>query len=201
MKYKLVNISEAALQIDLFDPTRQRNNGSMRRVGPEVVLSLDKGVSADILPYFQGSLERAHASVKFSKDVLQHVANKYLHIHVCDDGNIPVDIDKLLQADGSRIVIETPVVVPIQHEDTTKPDLEISAVLAAQDQFEAVKRGEANSPVDPMPVKIAYTKYTKEDLMEMSRDDLVKLGNRRFNLKMDKFANKKKMIDTILGAQ
>jgi len=40
-------------------------------------------------------------------------------------------------------VIESPL-----REDSTVPNIEVSAILAAQDQFEAVKRGEANISVE-----------------------------------------------------
>jgi len=54
---------------------------------------------------------------------------------------------KVVLADGTRVV-------PVRAEDATKPAQEVSAVMAAQDAFEAKKMADEPTPKDPpMPKK------------------------------------------------
>lgn len=113
-------------------------------MGPVAAFSLKKGAAVDILPHFGGSIEKAHAAVKHSKDTLRALRPGVLHTHVCDDNGKPVDVEALL---GGKVVSKKEVPAkPKPSEDVTRPDVDTSAVMAAQDQFEAQKTGEANPP-------------------------------------------------------
>lgn len=92
MKYKLVNLSSGNLQINLYSPKKINHNcETLNRPGPVVALSLKKGNAVDILPYFDYSLEKAHESVCYSRDVLRLFGPATLAIFICDDDNKPVD--------------------------------------------------------------------------------------------------------------
>jgi len=83
------------------------------------------------------------------------------------------------------------------HKDQTKPDLDLSAVLAAQDQAEAKKKGEANEPekVEEKPT------YSEEELMAMSRKDLNKVAAKEFGVDdADKMPSKQAVIEAIFKA-
>jgi len=214
MKYMLVNVSDGGLQVDLHHPDRSYQRVKMHRMGPDVAINLPRGESKDILPFFDGSLERAHASVKHSRDILQLLKPHQLAIYVCDDAGNRVDIDKLFSVAGSDKPVETQKPKPVEppkvesvetqpaeqpkpaespKEDATKPDVELSEAIAAQDQFEAQKRGEANIPA-------TFKKYKLEDLKPMSKKELVKLA-KKLGVSIDMKQHQDDMIKTILGTQ
>ncbi|MGW8179797.1 MAG: hypothetical protein ACWGQW_13715, partial [bacterium] len=147
MKYMLVNVGPGGLQVDLHSPNPSYNKKNLHRPGPVVALSIPRGQSVDILPHFGGSVEKAHESVKFSRDALRLIKPNMLHTYVCDDDGKPIDMEKLFGIE--RAVTEedkkSPP-VPKPREDVTSPDMGQGAVLAAVDQHEAEAAGEANSP-------------------------------------------------------
>jgi hypothetical protein len=151
MKYMMVNISSGNIPVDLYTPGITHKNKSLHRVAPAVAISLKRGESVDILRYFGGSLEKAHAAIKHSGDVLKLLRPNQLSIYVCDDNNNRLDPEKLLSGvkpDKPAEVkpVETKPIV--KDVDITHPDMETSAVLAAQDAFEAKKSGELNDHKD-----------------------------------------------------
>jgi hypothetical protein len=97
MRYCLVNVSSGNLQIDLFSPDpvpyKQKN---LHRMSPTVAVSLPKGSSVDILKYFENSVEKAHAAVKHSVDVLKLVRPGVLSVRVLDDDGKEIDPDALM---------------------------------------------------------------------------------------------------------
>ena len=206
MRYMFVNANEGALQVDIHHPDKSTQRKKLHRMGPEVALCLGRGESVDILPYFEGSLELAHAAVKFSSDVVKTIRPDKLHIYVCDDSGEQIDVDKLLSDRASKtpIVSKVPetILIPAGRQpdeysvkpeaDTTKPAMEVAAVLAASDQFEAKKRGEANEPK-------TFKKYKREDLEHMNKKELMKIAN-KLGVMVDKNSTKEEMIDIIAGA-
>lgn len=64
----LVNVSGANLPVDLHNPTKCHKHATMNAYGPEVAIRLLSGQSVDILPYYNGSLEKAHAAIKYSRE-------------------------------------------------------------------------------------------------------------------------------------
>lgn len=151
MRYMLVNVSQGNLQVDLHSPDSNHNLQTLHRPGKVICLNVKRGDSVDLLPYFEGSVEAAHASVKYSRDVLQLLRPNIMHTYVCDDDGVPVEIDKLF---GKETVDEKPL------EDVTKPDMGQGAVLAAVDQHEAEMTGEANTP-EPMEAEDSKSKKKK----------------------------------------
>ena len=205
MRYMLVNVGSGSAQIDLHNPDKSYLRVKMHRLGADVALSIPRGESIDILPHFGGSLEKAHAAVKHSRDAMHLINPNMICVNVVDDAGNPIDVEKLLSVKGSEapvVVAPKPVAPPVappaappaKTEDATKPDVELSEAIAAQDQFEAAKRGEANAPK-------TYTKITREELDPLNKKDLIKLALKKFDLKIDKNASKEEMIDTILGVQ
>ena len=200
MRYMLVNVGSGSAQIDLHHPDKSYLRVKMHRLGADVALSIPRGESIDILPHFGGSLEKAHAAVKHSRDAMHLINPNLICVNVVDDAGNPIDVEKLLSVKGSEAPVVAPkpvappVAPPVRTEDATKPDVELSEAIAAQDQFEAAKRGEAN-------VAKTYTKITREELDALSKKDIVKLALKKLDLKIDKNASKEEMIDTILGVQ
>lgn len=188
----LVNVADGSVHVKLYDPNKPASG--IRRVAPVIALNIDRGTSVDILPYFNGSLEKAHASVKHSTDLLDHITTRRLIIHVSDDNNNTVDIDKILKEQEARKPVETVPPPKGNSTEITRPDLELAKVLATQDQFEASKRGDANPP---RPFK----KYTKPELDILTKSKLIRLANTKFGLKLDKRDTKEHIVDSILGAQ
>ena len=127
MKYKLVNVSGSTIQVDLYDPSVTQQVNRMRRTGPVAALRLNAGESVDILPHFGGSLEKAHASIKHSRQILGHLRPDRLTAFVCDDAGHEVNIERLLS--GISEVAETPVVetdsAPVEISTVIKSELEI----------------------------------------------------------------------------
>jgi hypothetical protein len=204
MRYMFVNANEGALQIDLHHPDKSTQRKKLHRMGPEVALCLGRGESVDILPYFGGSLELAHASVKFSSDVVKTIRPDKLQIYVCDDSGEQIDVEKLLSDKASKVPVapkvpETRLVPPgrqpeenAKPADITKPAMEVAEVLAANDQFEAKKRGEANEPK-------TFKKYRREDLEHMNKKELVKVAT-KLGIMVDKNSTKEELVDIIAGA-
>jgi len=188
MRYMLVNVSEGNLPIDLHHPDVSYQRAKMRRLGPDVAVSIPRGESIDILPHFKGSIERAHAAIKHSRDILKLLNPNQLHIYVCDDAGNRIDVDKLLSCEGS----EKPVDVT-HKDDTTRPDIELAQTLASQDQFEANKRGEANTPK-------TYIRYKVEDLEKLTKNQIVKLAKKEMNLTIDTRLSKGDMIKIVIGS-
>lgn len=148
MKYMLVNVGPGSLQVDLHTPNPSYNKKNLHRPGPVVALSIPRGESVDILPHFGGSVEKAHESVKYSRDALRLLKPNLLHTYVCDDDGKPVDMEKLFGIKEEAVSDhdkESPP-APKPSEDVTKPDMGQGAVLAAVDQHEAVAAGEASEP-------------------------------------------------------
>ena len=149
MRYMLVNTSRGNLQVDLFNPEHSYKSRNLHRMAPVVSLNLGKGKSVDLLPYFDGSLEKAHDCVKHSRDVLRMLRPDRLHIYVCDDAGERVDVEALLGnapkvkekapesvvVEKGRVEDDTPktTMTPEEaekaskREDETKPDMELSA--------------------------------------------------------------------------
>jgi hypothetical protein len=140
MRYMLVNVSQGNLQVDLRSPEMNHNANSLHRPGKVISLNIKRGESVNLLPHFDGSIEAAHVSVKYSRDVLNLLRPHLMHTYVCGDDGKPIEIEKLL---GKEPVEEK---LKPKLDDVTKPDLELAETLAAQDQFEAKKSGEANEP-------------------------------------------------------
>jgi hypothetical protein len=197
MRYMLVNVSEGNLPVDLHRPDKPQQWIKMRRLGPDVAISLPRGESIDILPHFGGSLEKAHAAVMHSRDVMKLLNPNQLHIYVCDDTGKRIDIDKLFSVEGSEKPVEAAKPAPSTpvSGDPTQPNIELVEAIARQDQFEAKKRGEANPPPK------SYVRYTYNDLKKLNSKDLITLAKRYFNMTLDPKSTKKAMIETILGAQ
>jgi hypothetical protein len=199
-----VNANEGALQVDLHHPEKSTQRKKLHRMGPEVAVCLGRGESIDILPYFGGSLELAHAAVKFSSDVAKTIRPDKLHIYVCDDSGAQIDVEKLLSDRASKVPVAPPVPEtrlvppgrqPDEHakpSDITKPAMEVAEVLAANDQFEAKKRGEANEPK-------TFKKYKREDLEHMNKKELVKVAS-KLGIMVDKNSTKEELVDIIAGA-
>jgi len=159
MQYLLINMSQGNLQVDLHDPERAtlKKNQKLHREAPVISLNIKKGANVDILPIFDGSLEKTHECVKYSRDVIRALRPDRLNIFVCDDENKEIDIDALL-GEPKEVEEEAPEsVVTKPHknepqgeggaksdEDATKPDMGEGAILAAVDQHEVEMRGEAD---------------------------------------------------------
>ena len=92
----LVNVSQANLQLSLQSPDPEYKNKNMNRPGTVISLNLKRGEAMDILPHFNGSLEKTHASVKYSRDVLRLLRPHLLHTYVCDDANKEMNVEELL---------------------------------------------------------------------------------------------------------
>jgi hypothetical protein len=83
------------------------------------------------------------------------------------------------------------------HKDQTKPDMDLSAVLAAQDQAEAKKKGEANEP----PKTEEKPSYSEEELMAMNRKKLNEVATKEFGVAdPDKLPSKQAVIEAIFKA-
>jgi predicted flap endonuclease-1-like 5' DNA nuclease len=144
MKYMLVNVSPGNLQVNLFSPEPATpNRRKLHRMGPVVALALGKGMAEDILPHFEGSIEKAHAAVKHSRDTLNLLRPGMLHTYVCDDAGKPVDVDALLGKKVSKEPVEVavPPPPPPRTEDTTQPV--VDAEQKARDADDAAAVGEA----------------------------------------------------------
>lgn len=92
----LVNVGPSNVQVDLLNPEPTYNRKNLHRPGKVVSLTLQRGTSKDILPFFDGDLEEAHKCVKFSKDTIKNIKPGLLQIYVCDDGMRPLNINDLL---------------------------------------------------------------------------------------------------------
>ena len=145
MRYMLVNVSQGNLQVDLRSPELSHNLRALNRPGKVISLNITRGESVDLIPHFDGSVEAAHASVKYSRDVLSLLRPHLMHTYVCDDDGTPIDIDKLL---GKEVIKKEVIKKEEIRRDVTKPDMGQSAVIAAIDQHEAEMTGEASSPVE-----------------------------------------------------
>ena len=113
-------------------------------MAPIVALNLKKGTSTDILPHFGGSLEKAHAAIKYSRDVLRLLRPDRLNIYVCDDENNEIDVDELL-GDVLAKDEKQPESMTKKKDrlgDETKPDMGEGALIAAVDQKNAEMTGE-----------------------------------------------------------
>lgn len=88
--------------------------------------------------------------------------------------------------------------------DPTKPDIDLSTVLAASDQAEASKTGEANPPPSEAGKKDAEPKddgYSEEELLAMNRKDLNKIAEKEFRVKHpEKLGSKQEVVEAILNA-
>lgn len=148
MRYMLVNSSPGSLQVNLYDPETSYKHRNLHRPGPAVALNLRKGQAIDILKHFDGSVEKAHRSVMHSRDSLKMFRPGILYTYVCDDSGRPINIELLLTNNKVEYIDHPtkPESTPTPDPDATSPDIDLSATLAAQDQFEAEKNGEANPP-------------------------------------------------------
>ena len=149
----LVNVSPGNVQLDVLSPDRSYKSMNLNRPGKVVALSLKKGGSIDLIPFFDGSLEDTHKAVMYSRDVLAKLRPNMVHTYVCDDDGSPIDVEKLLglkttkKEDKPVLELVEEVVEPVVEDvDKTSPDLGESAVLAAIDQHQAEMEGEANTP-------------------------------------------------------
>jgi len=88
--------------------------------------------------------------------------------------------------------------------DTTKPDMDLSAVIAASDQAEANKTGEANPPPSEDEKKDTEPEddgYSEEGLLAMNRKDLNKIAEKEFKVKHpEKLGSKQEVVEAILNA-
>ena len=79
--------------------------------------------------------------------------------------------------------------------DITRPNGELSATLAAMDQFEAEKRGEAN----PRPVRPAV-QYTEKQLLRMTRAQLNRIASEDLGIERpEKLRNKRDVAAAMLA--
>jgi len=108
----LVNVSGGGLQVDLHSPNQAHKSKTMNRPGPVCALSIKKGQAVDILPYFGGSVEKAHAAVKHSRDALRLIRPDRLHVYVSDDNGKPVDINALMGGKPVQNAPPTPAPTP-----------------------------------------------------------------------------------------
>jgi len=80
------------------------------------------------------------------------------------------------------------------NKDSTKPDIDLSAVLAAQDQAEAKKRGEANEE----PKSEEKPSYSEEELLAMNRKELNKVAADEFGIESpEKLPSKQAVVEAI----
>jgi len=208
----LVNVAGSNLNVNLHNPEKPYYRVNMHRVGPEVSINLKRGESIDLLPFYEGSLEKAHAAVKHSSDVLKLIRPTQLCVYVCDDEGKKIDVEKLLKPVEEAEKKDLP--------DATREDIEVSAMLASQDQFEAEKAGEANPPPSAKsdeekaestklntkapvidPDTPTMMKFKEEELKKMTRNDLRKLAKDKLKINISITEGKQAMIETILGAQ
>jgi predicted amidohydrolase YtcJ len=83
------------------------------------------------------------------------------------------------------------------NKDSTKPDMDLSAVLAAQDQAEAKKRGEANEE----PKADEKPSYSEDDLLAMNRKELNKVAAEEFGVESpEKLPSKQAVVEAIFKA-
>ena len=143
----LINVSPGNLQVNLFSPNITANNKKMNRQGPTIALSLVKGISINILPYFDNSIEKAHAAMKHSRDSLNMLRPGMLHTYICDDNGKQIDVEALLGGKKPTLVVP-----PVPKGDVTKPviDAEVKAKDAdnVAAMTEAVGQAEENKMVD-----------------------------------------------------
>jgi len=180
MRYMLVNVSEGNLPIDLHHPDVSYQRMKMRRLGPDVAVSIPRGESIDILPHFKGSLERAHAAIKHSRDVMKLLNPNQLHIYVCDDAGNRIDVEKLLGCAGSEKPVDVVAKVDIE------PAIDVAQTLASQPKIETT---------EPK----TYKKYKKEELEKLNRNQIVKLAKKDLNMNIDPNTSKVEMIALITG--
>ena len=119
MRYMLVNVSPGNLQLNLYSPNPRYKDVNLNRPGPTVALSIGRGKSEDILPYFNGSVELAHAAVMHSTDTLRTLKPNQLHIFLCDDNGKLLDVDKLFG--------------PSIDEQESEQELEVESVESEQE--------------------------------------------------------------------
>lgn len=174
MRYMLVNVGPGSLQIDLYSPDPSYNKKNLHRPGPKIALNIPRGKSIDILPSFDGSIEKAHESIKYSRDTLKLIRPNLLHTYVCNDEGEPIDITKILNMKASEVdIVEDEEENQLnenqekdhtdenqeedhpdenqeksQSEDITRPDMNQGAILAAIDKHEAEITGELIPRVD-----------------------------------------------------
>lgn len=102
MKYMLVNKCNSQLSLDLVDAEPTDNNRKLNRPGNKISITLPKGGAVDILKYFDGSVEKAHKSVKHSRDVLKLFRPDALHMFVANDKGEELDPDLLLMGKSKK---------------------------------------------------------------------------------------------------
>lgn len=185
MRYMLVNISQSNLQIDIHSPDKMPNRYKLNLMGPEVALNIKRGESVDILPHFKGSLEKAHAAIKYSKDVLRLLKPTQLCIKVLDRMNHEIDVDKLLS-------VKAPVKTEKKEPIKAQTFLEIKSEV----RKEVMKVKEDISKEVPAQ----YNLFTRETLMGMSKPDVLKAA-RLAGVAVNKQDSKAVIIDIMLGAQ
>lgn len=187
MRYMFVNVNNGGLQLDLRSPSKTYKNKNLNRPGKVVSINLRKGQSLDILPFFDGSLEDAHAAVKYSRDVLKLIRPDRLHIYICDDQGKEVQIEELVGKEANEKVAEAVASSP--DPDATMPNMETSAMMAAHDQFEAEKSGDANPrPSEEQEVK----QEVKEDKSEKNEEQKKSTKKKSSKKKKGLFGRNKK---------
>jgi len=83
---------------------------------------------------------------------------------------------------------------PTRPQDVTRPDMDAAAMMAAADQAEANKSGDANPP----PSEEAEEEgLTEADLKKMNRKELDKLA-RENDVNPDEYSNKNELIEALL---
>lgn len=157
MKYMLVNVSPSAVQVDLHHPKPQYNRKNLHRPGKVVSLNIQRGMSKDILPYFDGDLEEAHKCVQFSKDTLKNIRPDTLQVYVCDDGMKPLDVKALLGKD----------------DDATQPSLE-PAMIAAEERKRVDTPPQNPPPKDPRNEELDLIAI--KGVGESSKEKLIEAG-------------------------
>jgi hypothetical protein len=117
MKYKLVNLSTGNLQVNLYSPKKINHNcETLNRPGPVVALNLKRGTAVDILQYFDGSVEKAHESVCYSRDVLRLFGPATLGLFVCDDDDKEIDPKAIIGTVSIEEEVKDTIVPEVKEE-------------------------------------------------------------------------------------
>lgn len=151
MRYMLVNTGTGSVKIDLLSPDPGYNYTNLNRQGPLVSLSIKRGLSINILPRFNGSVEKAYESIKISPDAIKLIGpNGPVVAYVCDDDGTQIDIEKLL---SKKVKKTSEVTKPIEQvKEPVKPVESIKVEEPAP--VESVKVEEVTPTVDE-PTEVA----------------------------------------------
>ena len=127
--------------------------------------------------FSQGDLDAFSELIAKFRKRIYYVAYQMMGNHL--------DADALLGAEGSKQPVEMH-----RHKDATRPDMDLSATIAAQDQFEAAKLGEANDPS-------TYTRYSRKQLEGMKKKELLAVG-KKASLALDKKMTNRELVEIII---